>query len=348
VQLYELVLAQTRISTTYQSVEEADELLRIDQSRVRAGTGVRADILRAEANRAQRMQDLAVALNSLYQASLALTETLQLEDPCVTLVPKMDSLPATELVRDDVPIEDLLVIAVEHRLDLQSIRAQVEAAAADQKGTWWGAWGPQFSLGYQYGGITGHSNNTEKGTGIPPNLIFNPFMSTGAFSSDGRINAIIRETILRTSNQLAHNHDQTFSFSDQQRASTAVGSRWSLSAFGDLKAAGAVHEQTALEAQRLLTRVKTQVVRAQQDGNLNHQLINLAEEQMTAAEEALRLSQANLQAGTMTTLDVLQAQDAVAQARLRHAEAVVRYNQSQVNLLAGIGLLDEQALLGKM
>ena len=46
----------------------------------------------------------------------------------------------------------------------------------------------------------------------------------------------------------------------------------------------------------------------------------------------------------MTTLDVLQAQDAATQARLRYAAAVVRYNQSQVNLLAALGLLDEGTL----
>ncbi|MCH8054394.1 MAG: hypothetical protein IH895_10055, partial [Planctomycetes bacterium] len=47
-------------------------------------------------------------------------------------------------------------------------------------------------------------------------------------------------------------------------------------------------------------------------------------------------------AGTMTTLDVLQAQDAASQARLRYAEAVVRYNQSEVDLLASLGLIDER------
>ena len=66
---------------------------------------------------------------------------------------------------------------------------------------------------------------------------------------------------------------------------------------------------------------------------------------MAAAEEALRLGEANLRAGTMTTLDVLQAQDAATQARLRYAEAVVRYNQSQVNLLAALGLLDDASLI---
>ena len=47
----------------------------------------------------------------------------------------------------------------------------------------------------------------------------------------------------------------------------------------------------------------------------------------------------------MLTLDVLQAADAVDQARLRYADAVVRYNQSQVNLLAAVGVIDEQNVL---
>jgi len=42
----------------------------------------------------------------------------------------------------------------------------------------------------------------------------------------------------------------------------------------------------------------------------------------------------------------LQAQKIVAQAQLRSAGAVVRYNQAEVNLLAAIGLLDEQSFPG--
>ena len=83
---------------------------------------------------------------------------------------------------------------------------------------------------------------------------------------------------------------------------------------------------------------------AAQASRANRELIGLANQQITAAQEALRLSEANLQAGAMTTLDVLQAQDAATQARLRYAASVVRYNQSQVNLLAALGLLDETTL----
>jgi outer membrane protein TolC len=38
-------------------------------------------------------------------------------------------------------------------------------------------------------------------------------------------------------------------------------------------------------------------------------------------------------------LDVLQAEDELDSARLRYAQAVAHYNQSQVRLLASLGLL---------
>jgi outer membrane protein TolC len=52
----------------------------------------------------------------------------------------------------------------------------------------------------------------------------------------------------------------------------------------------------------------------------------------------LRLAQANLKAGTMLTVDVLQALDAAEKARLHYAAAVIHFNQSQVNLAAVLGL----------
>ena len=66
---------------------------------------------------------------------------------------------------------------------------------------------------------------------------------------------------------------------------------------------------------------------------------------MQSAEEALRLSQANLKSGTMLLLDVLQSQSEVDAARLRYAEAVVRYNQSQIALISALGLLEIEKLV---
>jgi outer membrane protein TolC len=50
--------------------------------------------------------------------------------------------------------------------------------------------------------------------------------------------------------------------------------------------------------------------------------------------------------GRAIQLDVLDAQNILAQARLRYAQAVVRYNQSQVRLFSALGLLDAACLAG--
>jgi outer membrane protein TolC len=177
------------------------------------------------------------------------------------------------------------------------------------------------------------------GEGIPGNLIVNPASANGSFSSNPFANGLVKEGILRGSRRLDGRDDQTYSFSDQQRATASASWRLSFSALGDMKTAKAREQETLVRYERILDEVRAEAVTATQAARTYDQLIDFARQQVTSAEEALRLSQANLQAGTMTTLDVLQAQDAATQARLRFAEAVVRYNQSQVRLLAALGLI---------
>ena len=342
---YDLVLTQARVSAAHQSVGEAEELLRITRLATQTGTGVRADELRAEARLAARSQDLVVSMREFYDASVALAVTLRLEAH-VTLVPNLEELPPVHLVRADLTIHELLDIALTFRPDLDGVRMLAQAAAAESGSTWWGAFGPQVQASYRYGGITGHANNVVDNEGIPGNLIVNPGSSSGTFSPNPAANGLIKEGILRGSKRLAGHDDQTYSFSDQQQFSAGVGWRLSLSAFGELKKADARKQQAAIRAEGQLDQVKAQVVAANVASRTQQKLMGLSRQQVVAAAEALRLSEANLRAGAMTTLDVLQAQDAVSQARLRQAEAVVYHNQSQVNLLAALGLLNEDTLIG--
>jgi outer membrane protein TolC len=131
---------------------------------------------------------------------------------------------------------------------------------------------------------------------------------------------------------------------EQQRGTLGASFALGASTFGQMKSAGANLRSVALDAERALDRVRSQVVFAQQSSLSNAALVPIAAEQVRSAEEALRLARANLEQGTLLLLDVLQAEDLVDSARLRHAEAVLRYNQSQVNLLAAIGLLEADRL----
>lgn len=337
-QYYELVLAQSRVAAAHQGMLEAQELLRISRLRLDIGTGVPADELRAQARLAERRQDLVSELQEFYDRSVDLALTLRVH-PTVTLVPSLEELSPIRLVSDDLPVDDLLGIAVIFRPDLERVRELVEAAAAERKRSLWDALGPTLTLAYQYGIIKTRANNVIEPTGIPGNLTLNPASPTGAFSSNALANGLIKEGIARGSKGLEGRSDQTTGFHDQQRATAGIGWRLSLASIGDLKVARAVTQQTIIEAERRLDIAQAQVVAAVQASRSQHELIDLASQQVESGNETLRLSEANLRAGTATTLDVLQAQDAAIQGRLRYATAVIRFNQSQVDLLASLGLV---------
>jgi outer membrane protein TolC len=296
VQYYDLVLAQARLAAAHRAVGEGEELLRITRLRLRAGAGLEADALRAEADLSRRQQDLAVGLGAFYEASVALAVTLHM-DATVTLVPRPERVPQLTLVRPDLGIDEMMGLAVAWRSDLRGVRTLIAAAAADRGSAAWGGLGPQVQVGYQYGGIA--SDTPE---GLP------------------------------------------FSLKEQRRLSAGVGWTFGLAVLGQLKTAGSAERLAALEGERQLDVVKAQVVRAAQSGTTQAKLIPMAARQVAAAESALGLAQASLRAGTTLTIDVLQAADAVDQARLRYADAVVRFNQAQVNLLAALGLIDAEAL----
>ena len=131
---------------------------------------------------------------------------------------------------------------------------------------------------------------------------------------------------------------------EQQKAGVGASFALGLSTFGLVKTAKANEQLASVDVQRQLDEVRAAVISAQQNSLTNAKLIPVASDQLKAAEEALRLAQANLKAGTMLTIDVLQVQAEVDRARLRYVDAVVHYNQAQVNFLAALGVLEPKAV----
>jgi outer membrane protein TolC len=295
VQYYDLILAQAKVAFARQAVQQAEESLRLTNLRAQAGTGLAADELRATAFLAGRRQDLLVALNNFYNASVALTVTLHL-DPTVTLVPRAESIQQLKLVDDQLGIEPLMGIAVVHRPDLQAARTLLAAVQADRGSVAWGALGPQLQAAYTYGGLEANVSGDSSG------------------------------------------------LQEQQKGSASAGFSFSAATFGQLKTSRANLRAAATQVEQQLDRVRSEVVRAQLASGTNTELLPIAREQVAAADEALRLAQANLKSGTMLLIDVLQAQNELDAARLRYADAVVRYNQSQITLMAALGLLEDTTL----
>ena len=297
IQYYDLVLAQAQVSVARQAMDQAGELVRLERLRTKTGSGLPGDQLRAEAALAGAQQDLVTALNGFYDKSIKLSVTLHL-DSTVMLVPRAGAMAQTALVRDDLPIDDMLVTAVHYRPDLQAIRALLAAAQADKGATVWGGLGPQAQ-------VTG-ALATQPPTRGPADTMFR-----------------------------------------QQDYAVAGGFNWSAATFGRIKSAIANVAIARLDVDRQLDQVRASVVSAHQAGFAAEKLIPLATQQVAAADEALRLTRANLAAGTGLTIDVLQAQDSADRAQLRYATALVQYNQAQINLLAALGLIDQANVDGR-
>jgi outer membrane protein TolC len=133
-------------------------------------------------------------------------------------------------------------------------------------------------------------------------------------------------------------NNDTSGFRMQERGGASAGLAVSPAAIAQSSISASNARAAALQSERTLDQVRAQVVSAQQAALTNAALIPIAKEQLDSAEEALRLARANQTAGTMLLLDVLQTQDQFDNARLRYTQAVARYNQSQVNLLASLGV----------
>ena len=134
---------------------------------------------------------------------------------------------------------------------------------------------------------------------------------------------------------------KTFLPKGQEISAAGIGWVFNPTVFGQAKTAGAYEQISELEVKRLIQQVGDDVVISAQDSATNAGLIPIAKQQVTAAEEALHITQENFEAGTALFLDILQAQDAVLAARLNYANAITSYNQSQVNLLTALGLVDQ-------
>jgi outer membrane protein TolC len=144
-QYYDLVLCQLKISAAQQSLQHAEELLRIERVRLQSGNGLPADELRAESTVSAAQQDLLIGLNAFYKASVTLATTLHL-DSTVMLAPQSSPVAQMALVRDDLPIDTLLAIAVRYRPDLEAIRKQWAASQADKGAAIFGQIGPQIEV----------------------------------------------------------------------------------------------------------------------------------------------------------------------------------------------------------
>jgi len=123
---FELVKGHALVAIAAEAVAEAREEKRHEESLFTKGAGIRAHVLRAEAELADHQQDLVLAQGRVAVASARLAALLQL-DPEVELVPR-ELFPAPmTLLPDELRVTNLIDKGFDDRPELREARSELEA-----------------------------------------------------------------------------------------------------------------------------------------------------------------------------------------------------------------------------
>jgi outer membrane protein TolC len=147
---YGLVRARALVRIATQALDESRELFRTEDAKEKRGAGIRADVLRAEAEVAQKELVLTQAESEVAVASARLAAILEL-DPSVELIPVDDTPLPVQLISDDVSLGQLLAQAGAARPELKESASLIEAAQHDHEGTKWGPLVPSLVGGFATG-----------------------------------------------------------------------------------------------------------------------------------------------------------------------------------------------------
>lgn len=123
---------------------------------------------------------------------------------------------------------------------------------------------------------------------------------------------------------------------------------WTLSVSGMRRVRTAADrlEESALALEQAEREVRADVLAAWVDARSSAARIEKAQQARLAAEAALRISQIRFRNGTSLAIEVLQAEQALEQARLSEIAALAGYNQAQVRLRAQTEMVTPADLAG--
>ncbi|MBI1914106.1 MAG: TolC family protein [Planctomycetes bacterium] len=153
----DLLQAQGQVAIARGAVGNARELVRLVESRVKAGKALPADGLRAQTELADRVRQEAQAEEAVRVASAELARLLRL-DPAVTLFPADFQPVPVCLVDESVPLPDLVAQGVSSRPEVAQNRALVEATLQRLRQEKWRPFLPAVEVGTSAGGFGGGRN----------------------------------------------------------------------------------------------------------------------------------------------------------------------------------------------
>jgi outer membrane protein TolC len=157
-----LLQAEGEHSLAILARNDARRIAELTAAYARTGEGRRADADRAATELARREQDVAETVARLYAASHRLSEILNLEASMQLRVSESQVVPEP-IVPTQIPLPELLAVALLERPELQARRTSVQAALLELGGARMLPFSPTLLAGFSSGAFGGTSDNIKPG-----------------------------------------------------------------------------------------------------------------------------------------------------------------------------------------
>jgi outer membrane protein TolC len=292
---YKLLAAHLKKGVVVRSLLQAEEQVKLNQAKVKVGSGLPLDLSRANTNYAQQTSVLLQAETGIIQAEQNLLNRLNL-DSMIHLVPDVAEAQKRELVTEEKPIQTWLGDALKTHPSIQTMQADLKALGLDYKAT---------------------------RADLIPSVTLRAY--TNGTGPDW--NGLTRTNFggFAVNMNLLQNMGLQIPLQMQERKKLV--------------------EQKTLDLKGLSRNIESQVMTAFLSSQNYKSSIDAAQKEVDSAQESYDLAVGRFKAGYGINLDVLDAGTALETARNNLVQAILNYNQSQVQLLHALGQVSPETLL---
>lgn len=329
---YSLVLNDVLLQIRVKAVETSEALLARNQIRFENGASTRLDVMQARTQLSKDRQALISQQIARRRAAIHLATALNL-DTAVDLTVEDRLLSKIRLVDSSISIADLLSTAIDSRPELKHYE-QLRLAAKNAVKVARAALLPTVQ-GTVLAAATG-ARVTSGGAGSQSAVTASGFAPAGFSPTSG-------------ASALSGGGGSRKKFAATEIFAMGIDIQWSLGGLGAIDAAKVQSakwqaRRAQLEFSRELAKVCQEVRDAYLDSIDAENLINETTDTVNSAREELRVATIRLDEGVGTDLDVVTAQRDYTSALIDKANAIVKFNSAQINLLRATGNISLDAV----
>ncbi len=366
-QYYDLVRAQSFLEIRVRAVETSRAQLTLNKQLENAGTGTYFNVLQADTQLAQDELNLLRQEVAFRTAAIALAKTLNL-DMSANLMTIDTKVRKVRLVDPSLDINALMRIAIKYRPELKQYEElrlaarrniQVQAAPLYPQMQFFGSYtgnGATLGPGYRVqpgsfsvvpltslgalGSATGGATGAALG-GVSTSSGAGPGFAAGAATGLGPSPVFAAGEVFNPPRIVKR----------QMRKSYNIGIEVDWNYFncgipdvGNVQSARHIARQALLQANQQFLNVLEQVRTSYLNSLISEREVDVTSRAVASSSEQLRLARVRLANGVGTNIDVLQAQQVWTNSLINKADAILRFNTAQAQLLHDIGIISTDTL----